>query len=856
MTGPLLGEAAQQAATVAFLGDGVVAVNCPTCGQPRLGFDGSRGPVERATEATDTAKTKPYGDVEYADPGYQQDRKKRYPLETAKRVKAAWSYINQDDNAALYNSKQLNQVKAKIKAAAKKLGVTIADQAAEALVSGQLSFADIEALVRAAIQAKVNAAAGDGGYYWVCVLDLSGTDVVYSAGDSDLWQCSYTLTMGAAGNDGVVELGDAVEVARTYAPVMPDTDIDPAGNLPEPLEDALEGITEARDQVDGRLIEAKGTDANGGRIFRVQVIAYGDSKNLRRYPEAVLKDAVGLYEGAKAYDRHRTPEELRSSTITGLVGSYRNVEATATGVEADLHLLPSAVHAAEALDASLAAQAEGLPPLVGISHDVMATYRAVVAGGQRLQEATSIVSVNSADVVANPAAGGKVTRMVAGGVEPATNTPAGTSPDGQIATQGQESGMDLETMLATLKTATPDQLAAVGLAAAEKSTEAVTDTTTTVDGGQDKTGFVGKLMIRSAVEDAGLPVAVVESVTAALPDRITEADVTAQIMGLKSALGIAERAGLTPAVGNVQVTQESVDKKKTALDAFFAADYSKGYRSFREAFLDFTGRRPKAFDEDFNRVIMAESFGSGFSSAMARGTESLDSTSWNLVLGDSITRRMVADYNQPSLQTWRQVVSSMPPVNDFRTQRIERIGGYGTLPAVSQGQPYQPLVSPGNEEITYAISKRGGTEDITLEMIANDDIRSIQRIPARLGLAAAQTLFRFVWDMLPTNAAVTYDSVALFAAGHNNTDNPAVLGQSTLSVGRKKMRKQTAYGDTSDVLSIVPKFLVVPSDLEEIAFQLCTSAVAIPATPAGPTDTPNIHQGLVPITVDYYSDTN
>jgi phage major head subunit gpT-like protein len=216
---------------------------------------------------------------------------------------------------------------------------------------------------------------------------------------------------------------------------------------------------------------------------------------------------------------------------------------------------------------------------------------------------------------------------------------------------------------------------------------------------------------------------------------------------------------------------------------------------------------------------------------------------------------MVAEYARPSLQTWRQIVSSIVPVNDFRTQRIDRLGGYGTLPTVNQGAPYQPLTSPGDEEATYAITKKGGTEDLTLEMIANDDLRAISRIPFKLGLAAAQTLYRFVWDILPTNAATTYDSTALFHANHSNTA-VAALSQSALSARRAAMRGQTAYGDTSDVLSIVPRYLVVPSALEEIAFQLSTSMVAVPSTPASASSTPNIHQGLDWITVDYYSDTN
>jgi hypothetical protein len=73
------------------------------------------------------------------------------------------------------------------------------------------------------------------------------------------------------------------------------------------------------------------------------------------------------------------------------------------------------------------------------------------------------------------------------------------------------------------------------------------------------------------------------------------------------------------------VTQESLQKKVDALDAFFAKDFAKGYRSFKEAFVDFTGQRPRNFDEDFNRTILAESFGTGYSTGSAcRGVDGLD----------------------------------------------------------------------------------------------------------------------------------------------------------------------------------------------------------------------------------------
>lgn len=69
--------------------------------------------------------SKPYGNVTYADPGYQKDGKKRYPVDTKKHVQAAWSYINKAKNAGRYTAEQLAKIKAKIKSAAKKFGVTI-----------------------------------------------------------------------------------------------------------------------------------------------------------------------------------------------------------------------------------------------------------------------------------------------------------------------------------------------------------------------------------------------------------------------------------------------------------------------------------------------------------------------------------------------------------------------------------------------------------------------------------------------------------------------------------------------------------------------------------------------------------
>ena len=74
----------------------------------------------RSSSATRGGQPGDYGDVDYADPGFQLDGKKRYPIDTVGHIRAAWRYINQPRNAARYCDEQLGRIKAAIIAAWKR----------------------------------------------------------------------------------------------------------------------------------------------------------------------------------------------------------------------------------------------------------------------------------------------------------------------------------------------------------------------------------------------------------------------------------------------------------------------------------------------------------------------------------------------------------------------------------------------------------------------------------------------------------------------------------------------------------------------------------------------------------------
>jgi len=80
--------------------------------------------IDRRDDVNPAEGERAYGDVEFADPVNN-----KYPVDTPKHVRAAWSYIHHKDNAAKYDADEIVQIKSRIKRAAKKHGVELEDEA-------------------------------------------------------------------------------------------------------------------------------------------------------------------------------------------------------------------------------------------------------------------------------------------------------------------------------------------------------------------------------------------------------------------------------------------------------------------------------------------------------------------------------------------------------------------------------------------------------------------------------------------------------------------------------------------------------------------------------------------------------
>lgn len=369
-----------------------------------------------------------------------------------------------------------------------------------------------------------------------------------------------------------------------------------------------------------------------------------------------------------------------------------------------------------------------------------------------------------------------------------------------------------------------------------------------------------RLMLAEALSESKLPSDVKDAIREDFTGTVfDESDLTKRIeRDRKIAAKLVESAGGgQPNSGKVEITEDVRDKQQKALDGMFEGAPVDGvtpYQSLKQAYKDITGSTQEYISPNLVRGIIAEAH--QFTPTDWDLRESITSGTWGEMLGDSITRRMIREYNHPDFTSWRRLVTDVVPLNDFRTQRRMRMGGYGNLPGVSESAPYQNLDSPGDEEATYSPSKRGGLEDLTMETIANDDVGAVRRIPVKLGRAASRTIYHYVWNtIIRDNATATYDSTTLFHANHGNTDTDAFSTTALLAV-ENTMRDQTAYGETAHVLgaSNMPRILAIPNELRESVFRATQSGVMSQASSFNATE-PNMFQDRYEvIVVDDWTD--
>jgi hypothetical protein len=605
------------------------------------------------------------------------------------------------------------------------------------------------------------------------------------------------------------------------------------------------------------LIRRAGQDSRGGAEergweFEVVIARPGYLRDGRWFlSREVLSEAAPLFEEAQAFANHAPPE---GPDIRNLVGWHREVRMSEEGLVSTFTVSKSAewFHAM-ARDAL----AQGIGDPFGFSFDVLAETEFRDEGGALVLHFQKIVAVNSVDVVHKGRLGGALLGLAA--AEPG----AGGEGSPVCAFNPEMEVKMFETLIGKLKASAPEVAAKLGerwtpqqlFAACEEA-----GLEWELAGGRGSAG--NPELLAGRLSASVLPDAVKEKLRAQFAGRaFSESELDEAIRLESSTLEKLTASGALRGFGaSVEVVKDETDWKLAALDGLFAqtprtVDGQRPYRFLSEGFQDFTGHRltPQRFyAETFHYHRASEDW-----NGIRRLSASLDTSTWGEAFGDSIRRAMLRDFRDERFQAWRKIVSSIVPVKDFRTNRRVRVGGYGDLSTVSEQATYPALASPADEEVTYSVAKRGGIEDLTWEMIQNDDMGSIRMIPQRLARAAQRTLNKFVFDILSGNAAI-YDSVAVFHASHGSNTSSNALTYANVVSGIKAMGQQTFYGESGaeTASQARPKYLLHPTELLEEAFDITQSSVKI-VTNEDSTQPSVINRlGVEPLWVPEFTDAN
>lgn len=646
-------------------------------------------------------------------------------------------------------------------------------------------FRQLMRLVEAAVVAWWRSKLGvsENGYVDVYIESIFPERVVVNH-QGRYWQHAWSID---AANQ--VQLGEPVEVVEQYVPVRM-----------REAETFVESLDEA------------------GMQWDVIVIRAGLSKNGVYYPDAVLREAVPLFEGcrvfAKADAEHVRGEGKDISKLVGWLSDVQFVEGSQPDggrIAARLNLSA----AADWLRVFLAdAWRRGKRDIAGLSIDAEGQGSVTLREGRRLRQARSITKVHSVDVIVDPSAGGEFVRLV------------------ESVSEEESREMKLrEKMIAHIKAhkavsaryPEPERLDDEALEGAYREALApdpAPKNQLSYVTQEDLRVFEARAAARARIAHCGLPQAAIQRLCAQFDAmRFSEAS---GVEAEADRLIAQEREYLAKFTesGHVQLPFGAVsveDRRKKIddmLDAFFDPRHKDhaACSSFRECYIEITGdRRVTGQLEYVDRSRYAESTGS------MQFREALDGAALGNVLGAALRRAMVREYRAAvDYDAWRRC-ANVVPVADFRSNERTRLGGYGDLPTVAESAPYPELTSPSDEKATYAVAKRGGLESITLEQIRNDDAGVIARIPVKIARAAKRTLAKFVFDFIRTNPTV-YDGVAFFHASHNNLFT-AALDATQLAAHRLAMLKQTELS-SADRIGIAPRILLVPLDLQETAVNL------------------------------------
>lgn len=384
---------------------------------------------------------------------------------------------------------------------------------------------------------------------------------------------------------------------------------------------------------------------------------------------------------------------------------------------------------------------------------------------------------------------------------------------------------EIETNEVTIVTRSNEQSEAEILSRSETNKESLKMTEAELKALAEKQAEEAKLAerkrvqeIRKAVKEANLADTLADSY---VERGLSFEDAKHQIEDVKAAIKEQEKIAAISANTRVEVGSTGEEKRREA------AEHSLIYRVDRKGF------DAKVMKKDFvgmSIVRLCEELIGGRKglSDVEIIKRAMSTSDLPLILANVASKSASRQYREAkqTFQPW----TSTGDLKDYNEHSRVKLGDFANLEERKEGGEFK-YGSMGEENETAQLVDYGKIQKLTKQMLINDDLRMLEQIISKGGVAARRKESSLVYTELLSNPTLE-DTVALFHADHGNLGSAATITNG-ISDGFQKMREQTSV-DGLDNLELSPAFLLCGPAKEKEARQVLATIAATQTSNVNP----------------------
>ncbi|WP_390624391.1 prohead protease/major capsid protein fusion protein [Iodidimonas nitroreducens] len=283
----------------------------------------------------------------------------------------------------------------------------------------------------------------------------------------------------------------------------------------------------------------------------------------------------------------------------------------------------------------------------------------------------------------------------------------------------------------------------------------------------------------------------------------------------------AERDTPAQTVSRVSVTRDEAVTRRSAMTDAILCRMAPASNTITDAARDYRGMSLMRLAEE---TLLRENVRVRGMSPVELAERALHSSSdFPNILSNVLNKRLRQAYeeSQPSYRLWARRAPNAP---DFKPIDVVQMSAMPDLLRTNEAGEFK-YGTASDGKISYSVLTYGRILGVTRQTLVNDDLRALDRLTTGYAAAAARLENRTVYAQLAGSG--TYGGGDLFTTQNGNlAESGTTINATTLGAGRAALRKQK--GLQKEELNIAPRYLIVPTDLEQLSYQF-TSTQFVPA---------------------------